>query len=202
MIEKILEERGDRYGAFNEHSRITQEIKDTLRSGASWYECSDSQMEALDMIAHKMGRIVNGDPEYDDSWIDIIGYSQLVLDELNSPIENFEEESLIEDMIEEELVEENFGEFLDDMIREAIKLTESVKEEPEDKISEVEINGVQVFIKASELKKLDDLKESTNTTDEPDHNDQTYIEFDDGTMALSEQEYEDARKRLQAQGIL
>jgi hypothetical protein len=43
---------------------------------------TDSQWEALEMIAHKIGRIVNGDPDYADSWIDIAGYAKLVADEL------------------------------------------------------------------------------------------------------------------------
>ena len=38
------------------------------------------QKEALEMIATKMGRIVNGDPDYLDSWLDIQGYCQLVID--------------------------------------------------------------------------------------------------------------------------
>ena len=80
-IKDILEERGNRYGEFSEHSRITQEIKLTMQSGCSWDKCTDSQKEALEMIAHKIGRIVNGDPSYDDSWIDIVGYTQLVVDE-------------------------------------------------------------------------------------------------------------------------
>jgi len=40
------------------------------------------QDEALDMIAHKIGRIVNGDPDYEDSWRDIAGYATLVADRL------------------------------------------------------------------------------------------------------------------------
>jgi len=82
MVDKILEERGNRYGEFDEHARITQEIKEAMKSGCSWELCTDSQKEALEMIAHKIGRIVNGDPSYDDSWIDIIGYTQLVVNEL------------------------------------------------------------------------------------------------------------------------
>lgn len=34
------------------------------------------------MVAHKIGRILNGDPNYHDSWHDIIGYTKLVADEL------------------------------------------------------------------------------------------------------------------------
>ena len=41
------------------------------------------QKEALFMIAHKIGRIINGDPDYADSWIDIAGYAKLVGDRLN-----------------------------------------------------------------------------------------------------------------------
>ena len=79
-IKKILEDRGGRYGDFKEHARITQEIKKAMTSGRSWDKCTHSQKEALEMIAHKIGRIVNGDPKYKDSWVDIIGYVQLVID--------------------------------------------------------------------------------------------------------------------------
>ena len=40
--------------------------------------------EALEMIVHKIARIVNGDPNYIDNWIDICGYSKLVIDEIIS----------------------------------------------------------------------------------------------------------------------
>ena len=36
------------------------------------------------MICHKIGRIVNGDPDYADSWIDIAGYAKLVADRLET----------------------------------------------------------------------------------------------------------------------
>lgn len=77
-IDATLSERGSRYGQFHEHARITQAIKATLASGRSWKDCTDSQREALEMLAHKMGRIVNGDPAYMDSWTDLIGYARLV----------------------------------------------------------------------------------------------------------------------------
>lgn len=31
-----------------------------------------------------MARIANGDPNYEDNWVDIIGYSQLVLNEIRN----------------------------------------------------------------------------------------------------------------------
>jgi len=39
---------------------------------------SDDKKEALEMTAHKIGRILNGDAEYKDSWLNIIGYIRLV----------------------------------------------------------------------------------------------------------------------------
>jgi hypothetical protein len=44
------------------------------------------QAEALDMIFHKIGRILNGDPNYADSWIDIAGYAKLVADRLEGKV--------------------------------------------------------------------------------------------------------------------
>lgn len=84
-VDKILEERGSRYGKFVDHARITQSLKaivDNCDNGKlSW-----SQRESLDMIMHKIGRILNGDPNYADSWIDLAGYAKLVADELEGNI--------------------------------------------------------------------------------------------------------------------
>jgi hypothetical protein len=81
-ITKILNERGSRYGSFKSHAEITQGIKYYMHNSANWDIIASDQAEALDMIAHKIGRILNGDPDYDDSWIDIVGYTQLVVDRL------------------------------------------------------------------------------------------------------------------------
>ena len=35
------------------------------------------------MIQHKIGRVLNGDPNYDDNYRDIAGYATLLLDECN-----------------------------------------------------------------------------------------------------------------------
>ena len=77
-IDATLAERGNRYGEFKDHALITQSIKEALRTGANWDALDDDMTECLEMIAHKMGRILNGDPNYIDSWTDIIGYTRLV----------------------------------------------------------------------------------------------------------------------------
>jgi len=83
-IEKTLDERAVRYGSFKGHSEITQEIKHTMHSTVNWCQLSNDKKEALDMIAHKIGRILNGDPNFKDSWHDIVGYSKLVDDTLEA----------------------------------------------------------------------------------------------------------------------
>ena len=79
-IEAILKERGNRYGPFSGHAFIVQLLKYDMHEHPGWQRLSAAQKEALDMIAHKIGRILNGDPDYADSWIDIAGYATLVAD--------------------------------------------------------------------------------------------------------------------------
>lgn len=76
-VAATLDERGKRYGAFTGHASVTCDIKRAMASGANWSTLPDAYREALDMIAHKIGRVLNGDPDYADSWHDIAGYAQL-----------------------------------------------------------------------------------------------------------------------------
>lgn len=81
-IDVTLAERGTRYGEFSDHARIAQNIKRAMENSKNWSMLDDDMREALEMIAHKIGRILNGDPDYVDSWHDIIGYTKLVEDRL------------------------------------------------------------------------------------------------------------------------
>ena len=83
-ITNTLSERGKRYGEFKGHAEVTQQLKDAIASQLRKRGkiLADDQQEALDMICHKIGRIINGDPDYDDSWVDIAGYAKLVADRL------------------------------------------------------------------------------------------------------------------------
>jgi hypothetical protein len=87
-IDAILDERGSRYGAFTTHAEITQRLKMVAQKYLhnSGKELDFDQQEALDMIFHKIGRIINGDPDYADSWVDIAGYAKLVADRLEGKV--------------------------------------------------------------------------------------------------------------------
>ena len=83
-IQKTLNDRGNNYGDFNNHALITQHfkalfktlIKDSKKTLPSY------QIEAVEMVFHKLGRIINGNEFYIDSWRDMAGYLQLVVNEL------------------------------------------------------------------------------------------------------------------------
>ena len=81
-IDATLQERGSRYGKFTGHAAVTQAIKSVMFNTRPDLELAPDQREALEMIAHKIGRIINGDPNYADSWVDIAGYAKLVADRL------------------------------------------------------------------------------------------------------------------------
>jgi hypothetical protein len=85
-IDATLAERGSKYGKFIDHATLTQKLKRVLHEHAVRHDKSFAldQAEALDMICHKLGRIVNGDPDYADSWVDIAGYAKLVADRLET----------------------------------------------------------------------------------------------------------------------
>ncbi len=74
-LQKTLKQRGERYGDFTTHSLITTQLKDTVRRYDK--NLGSIHREAIDMILHKIGRILNGDPNYADSWHDIAGYATL-----------------------------------------------------------------------------------------------------------------------------
>lgn len=75
---ELLVERDKTHGPYELHCRYTQDIKKAMYNGANWATMPDPHRESLDMIAHKIGRILAGDPDFRDHWDDIAGYAKLV----------------------------------------------------------------------------------------------------------------------------
>ena len=84
-VEETLEERGSRYGNYLNQTKISHELKETMKFKGSevWVDLKADQKDALEMIAVKISRILNGDPNYSDNWHDIAGYATLVADRLD-----------------------------------------------------------------------------------------------------------------------
>ena len=81
--EATLEQRGRRYGEFAEHAKISVRLRQIVDDNLDGRGVEPYMYESLHMIMHKIARILNGDPYYDDSWRDIAGYAELVVKELN-----------------------------------------------------------------------------------------------------------------------
>ena len=77
-VDEVLEQRGPVHGSFVQNAQITQQIKELLRGQAQWRELPMYQQQALDMMALKMARILSGDNNDPEHWIDLAGYAELV----------------------------------------------------------------------------------------------------------------------------
>jgi hypothetical protein len=79
---QLLLDRGKTHGEFSECARLTQRLTRVMSNGKNWSQLSDTQRTALEMIVHKIARILSGDPDFVDHWSDIAGYAALVVGEL------------------------------------------------------------------------------------------------------------------------
>lgn len=76
-IKETLAVRHNTHGNFEDGAAISQGICTVLRAGIGWENLFPAQREALEMIAHKMARIVTGNPDFADHWHDVSGYARL-----------------------------------------------------------------------------------------------------------------------------
>lgn len=81
-IKKTLAERGTRYGSFRNNADTAQDLKAVICRAYQVNTLKKDQIEALELICTKISRIVNGDCNYKDNWVDIAGYATLVADNL------------------------------------------------------------------------------------------------------------------------
>jgi hypothetical protein len=79
---QLVTERGRTHGDFNDHARASQNIKAAMHYEPGWEKLNNIQKEALEMFAHKIGRILAGDPNFKDHWDDIAGYAQITSERL------------------------------------------------------------------------------------------------------------------------
>lgn len=78
-IETVLKHRGSVHGPWAMQANLADGIKALYRASPNWPKLSASQREALDMHAVKVSRILTGDPKFLDHWVDIEGYTRLVI---------------------------------------------------------------------------------------------------------------------------
>lgn len=76
-VEQILAARQSHHGDFTHHAASAQALKQAFNDNLQ-HPLTPVQMEAADMILHKLARIAAGDPFHEDHWDDIAGYATLV----------------------------------------------------------------------------------------------------------------------------
>jgi hypothetical protein len=60
----LLAQRGTTHGDYAIMSLRIQDLKSVMRRGKNWDAMSAPQKEALELIATKIGRIIEGDPNF------------------------------------------------------------------------------------------------------------------------------------------
>lgn len=72
----LLIERQKTHGSFEKNAQYSQTIKAVFRE-AGYHAFDNRQVEALDMIALKLSRILSGQEKFKDHWNDGAGYFNL-----------------------------------------------------------------------------------------------------------------------------
>ncbi len=72
----ILNEREKTHGDYERQARLSQDLKTRIRQEA--HTLTHQQLESIEMICVKMARIVCGNPNEADHWLDVQGYAELV----------------------------------------------------------------------------------------------------------------------------
>jgi transposase-like protein len=87
-VDATLDARAVDYGKFIEGAEVMQMLKRVVQNALSNRDkvLAHDQAESIDMIIHKIGRIINGNPDVVDHWLDIAGYAKLVADRLEGRI--------------------------------------------------------------------------------------------------------------------
>jgi hypothetical protein len=87
-VDATLDARAVDYGKFIEGAEVIQMLKRVVQNALNNRDktLAHDQAEAMDMIIHKIGRIVNGNPDVVDHWLDIAGYAKLVADRLEGRV--------------------------------------------------------------------------------------------------------------------
>ena len=88
QVDETLDARAVEYGKFIEGAEVMQMLKRVVQAALNNRDktLAHDQAEAMDMIIHKMGRIINGNPDAVDHWLDIAGYAKLVADRLEGRV--------------------------------------------------------------------------------------------------------------------
>lgn len=80
--EPTIPNRDHQHGGIEAVGETSQSLKQTMRLSPNWRKLTNGEREALDLVAHKIARILSGaDPHDSQHWEDVAGYPMAVLRE-------------------------------------------------------------------------------------------------------------------------
>lgn len=82
MVQEVLDEREKTHGDYIKVANLTRSLMANMEYSKNWDELYPFQQESLHMIAVKIARILEGNPEELDSPLDIAGYAMLMFQNL------------------------------------------------------------------------------------------------------------------------
>lgn len=80
--EPPIDERHETHGDYTNTAQVSQHLKNTMRNARNWNRLSCDKKESLDLIMTKVSRIMSGEPNEPDHWLDIEGYAKLARERL------------------------------------------------------------------------------------------------------------------------
>jgi len=83
-VDNTLKERGETHGDYKYTSECAQDLKDVITGHCNWQSMEADQRESLDMICSKIARLACGDANHRDTWLDVAGYAQLIVNRLEN----------------------------------------------------------------------------------------------------------------------
>jgi hypothetical protein len=72
----IIHQREKTHGDYERQARLSQDLKTRIRQEA--HTLTHQQLESIEMICVKIARIVCGNPNEADHWLDVQGYAELI----------------------------------------------------------------------------------------------------------------------------
>jgi hypothetical protein len=82
ITRELLNERQKTHGDFTENAEMSQALQRVCCTGSQFEHMTDVQKEAMRVICAKIARIMTGDCNHNDSWLDISGYAILAYDRI------------------------------------------------------------------------------------------------------------------------
>ncbi|OCR88100.1 hypothetical protein CFT13S00388_02740 [Campylobacter fetus subsp. testudinum] len=83
-VEDILKDREETHGDFSDVARYSFDLSDIFRFSPNYAagNLSKVQMVGIEMILHKLSRIMCGNPNEIDHYKDIQGYAELIIKDI------------------------------------------------------------------------------------------------------------------------